>query len=120
MSWPKYKALLTERDREHLREDDGQGRYQATTRVRKRITESLPRDIEFLSNHHPELLDELVLVVCDQSRHESTYHQAAEIIESGDPLTDSEELAEEIQELRSEIAERLRKLGHLAQNQMED
>lgn len=60
------RAILTETDREYLRGRGGdERRYQATARIRARIREELPRDVEILAEHHPELLEELREVVCD-------------------------------------------------------
>ncbi|GAA3882758.1 hypothetical protein GCM10022627_40370 [Haloarcula argentinensis] len=62
----KTRALLTETEREQIAGDHGRDRrYQATSRVRRRIDEELTEDIEILEEHHPELLEELREVVCD-------------------------------------------------------
>lgn len=62
----RRRALLTDRERELIAdtsiEDD---RYVAISRVRNKIEDELPQDIEILENHHPELLAELREVVCD-------------------------------------------------------
>jgi transposase len=65
----RTRALLTEADRELIaerRDTDSNLRYQAISRVRGRIHEELPEDIELLREHHPELLAELREVVCDE------------------------------------------------------
>lgn len=63
----KQRALLTETERKQLSGVDGKARkYQATSRVRRRVKEELPTDIEVLEEHHPELLEELRAVVCDE------------------------------------------------------
>lgn len=65
----RYRAVMTETDREYI---SGQGdatdhqRQQSVSRVRSRINEELPRDIEILREHRPDLLDELREVVCDE------------------------------------------------------
>lgn len=62
----KSRALLTETEREQIAGEHGrERRYQATSRVRARVEEELTRDIEILEENHPELLDELRGVVCD-------------------------------------------------------
>lgn len=62
----RTRALLTERDRELIASDDqSNNRYRAISEVRARIHEELATDIEVLANHHPDLLDELREVVCD-------------------------------------------------------
>jgi len=65
----RYRALMTDTDREYIigEEDipDSQ-KYQAVSRVRSRINEELVKDIEILEEHHPELLEELQEVVCDE------------------------------------------------------
>ena len=62
----KTRALLTETEREQIAGDHGaERRYQATSRVRSRIVDELSADIEVLSEHHPDLLEELRAVACD-------------------------------------------------------
>ena len=62
----RTRALLTERDRELLAEEEGGNRqYQAISEIRSRINEELATDIEILEEHHPQLLRELQEVVCD-------------------------------------------------------
>jgi len=66
MNITKSRALLTETEREQIAGEHGDERkYQATSRARRRIQEELSRDIEILEDHHPELLDELREVVCE-------------------------------------------------------
>ncbi|WP_224333811.1 hypothetical protein [Haloprofundus halobius] len=63
----KSRALLTDTEREQITGEHGQDRkYQATSRVRRRIKEELTEDVELLAEHHPDLLDELRDVVCDE------------------------------------------------------
>lgn len=65
-SMAKTRALLTDTDREYLTGEEGDDkRYQSTSRVRRRIREELPRDIELLEEHHPKLLEELRETVCE-------------------------------------------------------
>ncbi|WP_114578542.1 hypothetical protein [Saliphagus sp. LR7] len=62
----KTRALLTETEREQIAgEHSDSRRYQATSRVRRRIEEELTQDIEVLEEHHPDLLEELREVVCE-------------------------------------------------------
>ena len=64
----RTRALLTETEREYIA---GEGnptasqRYQAISRVRERIRDELPKDIELLAEYHPELLKELRDETCD-------------------------------------------------------
>lgn len=61
----KSRAVLTETEREQIAGEHGDDRkYQATSRARRRIKEELPRDVEILKEHNPDLLDELREVVC--------------------------------------------------------
>lgn len=65
----RRRALLTDRERELLaseKEEEREYRYQAASRIRNKIHEELTDDIEILSEHHPELLDELREVVCEE------------------------------------------------------
>jgi hypothetical protein len=60
------RALLTETEKEYLAGKEGdQRKYEAASRVRKRINEELSDDIEVLEENHPDLLEELREVVCD-------------------------------------------------------
>jgi len=62
----KQRALLTKTEREQLAGMHGdQRKYEATSRARRRIEEELIEDIRILEEHHPELLDELREVVCE-------------------------------------------------------
>lgn len=62
----KSRALLTETEREQIAGEHSEERkYQATSRVRRRVKEELTEDIEVLENHHPDLLEELREVVCE-------------------------------------------------------
>jgi hypothetical protein len=61
----KTRALLTETEREQIAGEHGDNRrYQATSRVRRRIEDELTKDVEVLQEHHPELLKELRATVC--------------------------------------------------------
>lgn len=61
----KTRALMTETEREQMVGEHGENRkYQATSRVRRRIHEELPKDVDVLREHHPELLEELREAVC--------------------------------------------------------
>ena len=62
----KTRALLTETEREQISGEHGDDRrYQATSRVRRRIADELTEDIAVLQEHHPDLLDEVREVVCE-------------------------------------------------------
>jgi len=61
----KQRALLTETEREQLAGDHGdQRRYEATSRVRRRVKDELTIDIQALAEHNQDLLEELRNVVC--------------------------------------------------------
>lgn len=63
----KTRALLTNTDREYITGEEGRKRrYESASRIRARIQEELPRDVELLAEHHPELLEELREVVCEE------------------------------------------------------
>mgnify|MGYP007131713326 CR=1 FL=1 len=60
------RGLLTEGERKYLRgESSDQRMYEARSRFRTRVKESVTEDIELLEQHQPELLDELRDVVCE-------------------------------------------------------
>lgn len=69
----KSRALITDTEYDRISGEadvEDSKRYQAVSRVRKRIRDELPREIDMLQEHHPELLDELRDVVCDGGRDE--------------------------------------------------
>ncbi|HET7323740.1 MAG TPA: hypothetical protein VFJ06_05355 [Halococcus sp.] len=69
MNMARRRALLTDRERELLAGENVEEenyRYQAVSRVRNKIEDELPEDIELLREHHPQLLEELREVVCDE------------------------------------------------------
>jgi len=54
------RALITKGEREYIAGEHGDDRrYEAVSRVRRRIREELPSDVRLLREHHPELLGEL-------------------------------------------------------------
>ena len=62
----RRRALLTDRERELIADESNDNqRYVAISRVRNKIEDELPEDIELLREHHPKLLAELESVVCD-------------------------------------------------------
>lgn len=66
----KSRALITDTEYDRISgevEVEDAKRYQAVSRVRKRIRDELPRDIEMLREHHPDLLEELRDVVCEEA-----------------------------------------------------
>ncbi|WP_227356168.1 hypothetical protein [Haladaptatus salinisoli] len=64
----KQRALLTATEREQIAGEHGSERkYQATSRVRRRLKEELTRDVEVLDEHSDMLLAELREIVCENS-----------------------------------------------------
>jgi len=62
----KTRALLTETEREQIAGEHGDDRkYQAASRIRRRIEDELTTDVDFLQEHHPQLYEELQEVVCE-------------------------------------------------------
>jgi hypothetical protein len=64
----RYRALMTDTDRGYIsgsEEASDSQRHQAVYRVRSRITDELPQEIEILKQHRPDLLEELRDVVCE-------------------------------------------------------
>jgi hypothetical protein len=69
----KSRGLITDTEKKRIAgEDDVDDakRYQSVSRVRRRINEQLPEEIELLEEHHPDLLDELRDVVCENAEPE--------------------------------------------------
>jgi len=63
----KTRALLTDTEREQIAGEHGDDRkYQAASRIRRRINEELTTDVEVLQDQHPQLLEELREVVCSR------------------------------------------------------
>jgi hypothetical protein len=63
----RRRALLTDRERELIADKDIEDpRYVVISRVRSKVQDELPKDIELLREHHPQLLEELREVVCDK------------------------------------------------------
>jgi hypothetical protein len=64
----RYRALLTDTDREHITGESNPSqdqKDQSVYRARQRINEELPRDIKVLREHRPDVLEELREVVCE-------------------------------------------------------
>lgn len=62
----RRRALLTDRERELIADEDAESqRYVAISRVRTKIEDELPGDLRILKKHHPDLLEELREVVCE-------------------------------------------------------
>ena len=62
------RALLTNREREIIAgegSDNESQRYQAVSRIRRKIQNELPRDMKILRSNHPQLFAELQEVVND-------------------------------------------------------
>lgn len=62
------RALLTDRERELIEgesESDDDLRYQAISRVRRKIKDEMTTDVEILRENHPDLYEELQGAVCD-------------------------------------------------------
>ncbi|TMT81857.1 hypothetical protein E2L06_17655 [Haloterrigena sp. H1] len=64
----RTRVLLTETEREQIAGEHGDSRrYQATSRIRRRVEDELTKDVEILQEHHPDLLEEIHAVVCEKS-----------------------------------------------------
>jgi hypothetical protein len=63
----RRRAMLTDTERELLDTDEKSDRYyQAVSRIRRKINEELTEDVQLLEENHPDLLEELQEVVCDE------------------------------------------------------
>lgn len=65
----RSRGLITFTERERIADEDGiedSKRYQAISRVRRRINEVVVEEVDLLREHHPDLLEELREVVCDE------------------------------------------------------
>lgn len=65
----RSRGLITFTERERIADKDGvedSKRYQAISRVRRRINEEVVEEVDLLKEHHPDLLEELREVVCDE------------------------------------------------------
>ena len=62
----RRRAMLTDTERELLDADEKSDRYyRAVSRIRRKINEELTEDVHLLEENHPELLNELREVVCE-------------------------------------------------------
>lgn len=69
----RSRALITDTEREQIAGEHGDRRkYQAVSRVRARIDDELVVDVDVLQKHHPDLLEELRAVVCDDATEEES------------------------------------------------
>lgn len=69
VSMGRYRAVMTETDRTYISGEGDATKHQvqqSVSRVRSRISKELPRDIEILAEHRPDLLEELREVVCEE------------------------------------------------------
>jgi len=67
----RRRALLTDRERELIADEDAEDdRYVAVSRIRRKLNDELPEDVELLRRHHGELYEELKAVVCEDSEHD--------------------------------------------------
>lgn len=63
----RTRALITKTEREQIAgEHSDQRRYEAVSRIRRRVNDELTTDVELLAEHHPDLLAEIREVVCDE------------------------------------------------------
>lgn len=65
----RSRGLITFTERERIADKDSvedSKRYQAISRVRRRINEEVVEEVDLLREHHPDLLEELQEVVCDE------------------------------------------------------
>jgi hypothetical protein len=80
----RSRGLITDTEKGRIPEDadiEDSKRYQAISRVRRRIKEELPQEIALLREEHPELLNELRDVVfnCKYSKAELHYDLFEEV-----------------------------------------
>ncbi|WP_200840366.1 hypothetical protein [Natrialba sp. INN-245] len=65
------RALLTESERETIQNPETKDNpYVAVSRVRTKIEDELPEDVEILREHRPDLLEDLQEIVCTDSPQE--------------------------------------------------
>jgi hypothetical protein len=61
------RGILTDGEQKYLAgEETKQREYEARSRVRSRIEGPLSEEVTFLADHHPDLLEELREVVCEE------------------------------------------------------
>ena len=71
---PRSRGLITNTEWERIAEESSEEpekRYQAVSRVRRRIHGELPEEMAMLAEHKPELLAELREVVCASDEEET-------------------------------------------------
>jgi len=78
---------MTDRERELIAGDgEDSQQYVAISRVRRKIDDELPEDVELLREHHPQLYGELREVVCDNSPDPDTLRKLAKCRTERDDL----------------------------------
>ncbi len=92
------RALLTESEREAIQNPESKDNpYVAVSRVRTKIEDELPEDIEILRENRPDLLEDLQEVVCPeatdtQSGHRTGVNQSEPVADhSPEPIEDTRE-----------------------------
>jgi chromosome segregation ATPase len=96
----RRRALLTDSERELIADedpDDPNRRYQAVSRVRRKIDGELPQDAELLREHHPQLFGELQEVVCGEREDITALRD-----QTADLRTERDRLQDALAECRSE------------------
>lgn len=65
----RRRAMFTDTERELLDSSEKSDRYyQAVSRIRRKISEELIKDVQILEENRPDLLDELREVVCNEEK----------------------------------------------------
>lgn len=107
----RRRALLTDRERELIADDDPDEenyRYQAISRVRNKIQDELPEDVDILEEHHPKLLGELREAVC---RHTADVETVTKELEYEQQIAELEEEVEEHKRAKESLIESLAESG---------
>jgi len=88
----RRRALLTDRERELIADEDAESqRYVAVSRVRTKIEDELPEDVRIIAQHHPDLLEELREVVCQDVEAAGEAAREGERSPPGEPRTEPAE-----------------------------
>lgn len=85
------RALLTESEREAIQNPESKDNpYVAVSRIRTKIEDELPEDVEILRENRPDLLEELQEVVCADVDQESHSSPQSDDVQEREPTTPRE------------------------------
>ena len=90
----RSRGLVTDTEWERITGEadvEDSKRYQAISRVRRRIKEELPKEMEMLEEHHPDLFEDLRETVCGEDIADTSCPECeGRVVSYQRPLSDEE------------------------------